>query len=167
MPVMLRHPARLFAVALLAFAFVALVACGDDDDNEAPTIEVRETVAGTAAPSPTTPAAEETASTTPGAPGETLEVNTPSGTDLVFEPTELSAEAGSEVMVRYTNNSTTPHNIHFFEGDDADAPSLGATTPEAGPNSVQTVSFTAPAPGTYFFQCDVHPAQMTGELTVT
>ncbi len=29
-----------------------------------------------------------------------------------------------------------------------------------------TLTWTAPAPGTYQFRCDVHPAEMTGTVTV-
>lgn len=37
---------------------------------------------------------------------------------------------------------------------------------ESGP-VVQTLTFTAPAEGSFTFVCDVHPAQMVGTLTVT
>jgi len=96
--------------------------------------------------------------------GNALVVKTPDGT--VFTPTSLQAKAGSKITVEYDNESSLPHNLHFFAGSDATAPSLAATKVATGPD-VQKVSFTAPTkPGTYFFQCDVHPEIMTGSLVV-
>jgi plastocyanin len=53
----------------------------------------------------------------------------------------------------YTNSAAT---TTIFKGQVITGP--GATT----------YTFTAPdQAGTYFFRCDVHPAQMTGEFVVT
>lgn len=45
---------------------------------------------------------------------------------------------------------------------------LGSGEDPAGSGSGKTVDyeFTAPGPGTYFFRCDPHPVEMTGELRV-
>jgi len=84
----------------------------------------------------------------------------------VFTPNSLEAKAGAKITVTYDNESSLPHNLHFYEGSDATAPSLAATQVATGPD-VQKVSFTAPSkPGSYFFQCDVHPDIMTGTLVV-
>src|SRR3954451_8682527 len=93
-----------------------------------------------------------------------LVVKTPDGT--VFTPNTLDAKAGSKITVTYDNESTLPHDLHFYAGSDATAPSLASTKVATGPD-VQNVSFTTPStPGTYFFQCDVHPEIMTGTLVV-
>jgi plastocyanin len=52
-----------------------------------------------------------------------------------------------------------PHNIAFPEIDDA------ATELTDGPDTHQ-LTFTAPAPGEYDFQCDAHPPQMSGTMIV-
>jgi len=93
-----------------------------------------------------------------------LVVKTPDGT--VFTPTTLDAKADTKITVTYDNESSLPHNVHFFAGSDGTAPSLAATKVATGPD-VQKVSFTTPTkPGRYFFQCDVHPEIMTGSLVV-
>jgi plastocyanin len=102
-----------------------------------------------------------------GGPGTTLTVETTAAAPLAFAPAELSAPAGAQVTVNYTNNSNQMHNINFFNGPDNTAPSLAATTVAAGPNNAQTATFTAPSqPGDYFFWCDVHQAAMKGVLHV-
>ncbi len=97
--------------------------------------------------------------------GVSLTVTTPSG--VQFDKAELTAPAGAEVTVEYHNDSSITHNIHFFAGPDASAETLGATEIAAGPGNVQTITFTAPSePGSYHFQCDVHPGDMQGTLIV-
>jgi plastocyanin len=59
-----------------------------------------------------------------------------------------------------------PHNVHFFSGADASGEDLAATAIEAGAGG-QTLALGDLAPGAYFYQCDVHPSQMTGTLTVS
>ena len=101
-----------------------------------------------------------------GSPGMALQVTTPAAQPLVFEPNELSAPAATEVTVEYVNESNLPHNVHFFAGEDASAPSLAATETVTGPGATTSATFTTPdEPGGYFFHCDVHP-QMVGTLSV-
>jgi plastocyanin len=69
------------------------------------------------------------------------------------------------VTLTYTNGSAIPHDWHLFDGSNASAPSIASTRIKAGPDDVERVSFTVPSkPGRYYFQCDVHPALMTGFL---
>ena len=122
----------------------------------------------TYAPLGPTPAPTQATSPTPAASSDvTLQVKS-TGNELVFDPAMLEAPAGKVVLVTYTNDSNLPHNINFFNGADATAPSLGKTEVKPGPGDVQSVTFTAPTtPGDYFFWCDVHGNQMTGTLHVT
>jgi plastocyanin len=102
-----------------------------------------------------------------GGTGTTISVETTSAAPIAFNPADLTVPAGASVTVNYTNNSNLPHNIHFFNGADQNAPSLGASTTGSGPNNAQTVTFTAPTqPGDYFFWCDVHTTTMVGHFHV-
>jgi plastocyanin len=86
---------------------------------------------------------------------------------LAFNPTEVTVSGGGQVTITFDNQDAgIPHNIHVFKGKDATAPSLFAGPLITGP-AKQDYSFAAPPPGSYFFHCDVHPAQMMGTLTVT
>jgi glucose dehydrogenase/plastocyanin len=124
----------------------------------------------TAPPSPTaSPSAAATPAPTSSpsqqaTAGTSLTISTLSGS--TFDKDTLTAAANAPITVTYTNNSDIPHNIHFYEGSDASAPSLGKTAIVTGPNAVESVSFTPPGPGSYWFQCDVHPTLMTGHLLV-
>lgn len=89
------------------------------------------------------------------------------GNGISFTTNQLTAAAGTHVTLTYTNASAIPHNWHLFDGANASSSSIATTGIKAGPNDVESVSFTVPStPGRYFFQCDVHPTLMTGYLVV-
>ncbi len=94
-----------------------------------------------------------------------LSISTPADAPISFDANMLQATAGDDVVVTYTNNSSIPHNWHLFAGGDATAPTLATTPLGSGPGDVETVEFTAPDPGTYFYVCDIHP-NMSGQLVV-
>ncbi len=117
----------------------------------------------TATPSAGTP----TSSPSPGPSGNaSLHISTPNqGDGILYDTNQLTASAGANVTLTYTNETAIPHDWHLFDGPDASAPSIVSTKIQAGPNDVQRVSFTVPSkPGRYYFQCDVHPSLMTGVL---
>lgn len=119
----------------------------------------------TAPPSPSGPTPAPSGSS---APTVTLEIKTTDADPLSYDTLMLEAPANTVVQVNYLNDSSLPHNIHFFAGADETAPSLGATTAVTGPGALESVIFTTPAqPGDYFFWCDVHQRTMkTGTLHV-
>ena len=87
---------------------------------------------------------------------------------LAFEPTSLTAKAGTTATIEYLNDSNLPHNIQIFAGPDASASMIAGTEIESGPGNKQTATFEVPAePGAYFFHCEVHQAQMKGTFEVT
>ena len=112
-------------------------------------------------------------STTPSPPAQIgastqLSVTTTADNPLGFDAKTLSVAPRDQVTVTYTNDSPIQHNWHVYNGADATAPSIAETPIKSGPGDVETVSFTAPSePGSYWFQCDVHPTFMTGHLEVT
>jgi plastocyanin len=124
---------------------LALVAagCGGGDDN------------GGGGASATT-AAPETTATTGGGGGETEIQLTASGT--AWDKTSLDMTSGAEVKVEVTNQDTIEHNFTFAEA--------GAKQDVEGGEDA-TVTFTAPAAGSYEFFCKYHPSAMRGTVTVT
>ena len=123
---------------------LALVAagCGGGDDN------------GGGGASATT-AAPETTATTGGGGGETEIQLTASGT--AWDKTSLDMTSGAEVKVEVTNQDTIEHNFTFAEA--------GANQDVEGGEDA-TVTFTAPAAGSYEFFCKYHPSAMRGTVTV-
>jgi plastocyanin len=126
----------------------------------------------TYAPLGPTAAPTAAASATPvpsgsGGPGLTIEVKTTDANPLAFDPAMIEAPANTTITVKYTNDSSIPHNINFFSGADQTSASLAMTKIVTGPGAVESVTFTTPATaGDYFFWCDVHTTSMTGMLHV-
>jgi plastocyanin len=103
-----------------------------------------------------------TGTASPGAGGvQTITVT--SGTDLRFHPSTLIVHPG-RVRIVLDNTSKPgagpPHDLQF-----SGLPGIYIGTTVAGQQ--QSVTFTAPAPGTYGFVCTIHAAQnQTGKLIV-
>jgi plastocyanin len=119
--------------------------CGGDDDG------------GGSAGATTAPAATAAPGTTAaaGGGGENEFQLTASG--FAWDKTSLEMTAGTEVKVEVTNDDQAPHSFTF---DEASVDQTVAAGEDA------TVSFTAPAAGSYEFRCKFH-GQMTGTVTVT
>ena len=88
-----------------------------------------------------------------------------------FRQKELSFQAGVPVIIEFENRVRgVPHNVAIyrdasaeeaiFRGAVLDGPAPGENEPTRS-----LYGFTAPAAGTYFFRCDVHP-DMHGPVTV-
>ncbi len=128
-------------------------------------------------------------STGGSAGGTTIEIGS-DGENLAFDKTELSVSAGQEVTVTFTNNSAVQqHNWVLVNGGEAEAQAVanaGLTAglennylPADGSNVLAntnvlnggesgSVTFTAPAAGSYLYICTVpgHYPLMQGTLTV-
>ncbi len=121
--------------------------------------------APSAAPSPSAgPSPSPSASRTPSTASVNLSISTPD--DSRFDTSTLTAPANTVVKVTYTNNSDIPHDFAVFNGPNQQSPQLATTPIITGPKAVNTVTFTTPGPGHYFFYCSVHPTIMTGALVV-
>ena len=142
----------LMTVALrlaLVTTVVLFLACGDDDGGEGPV----DASLSQGATSPTN-----------GASGEEIELElTVENTE--FDKNRLKAPAGSEVSLTLNNQDSVEHNFSLYESEDSDDGLFeGPLLP--GP-AFLIYQFTAPeGPGTYRFQCDVHPDVMKGEFIV-
>lgn len=103
-----------------------------------------------------------TATATPAA-GGVQQVVVRSGTDLRFNPSTIIVHPG-RVRVVLVNSAKPgagpPHNLQV-----TGLP--GAFVPDTSAGYTSSVTFTAPAPGTYQFVCTIHAAQgQTGKLIV-
>jgi plastocyanin len=143
---------RASAVACVAVvAALGLAACGGGggDNNDT-----------TAAATP--PATTQGGGGGGGGGSSTVNISTPSGTDLAYDQKSVSAKAGS-VTVDFQNNESIPHDVAI---EDSSGKTLGQTDLIASGSSNTTVDLTA---GTYTFFCTVpghREAGMEGTLTV-
>jgi plastocyanin len=82
---------------------------------------------------------------------------------LAFDTTEIALPPEAPVTITLENRDTVPHNLSIYTAQGGDP--IFQETPVPGPTTVE-YSFTSPAPGDYYFQCDVHPPLMNGTVTV-
>ena len=89
-----------------------------------------------------------------------------SAKDIAFNVSTITVPAGANVTVHFTNeDSGIPHNFAVYT-DSSATEKIFSGEIITGP-ATTTYNFTAPdKPGTYFFRCDVHPVQMTGNFVV-
>ena len=134
-------------LAVAALAALGLAACGGgDDDNDT-----------TAAATPAT-----TAPSGGGGGGSTVDISTPSGSDLAFDQKDVSAKAGN-VTIDFDNKQALSHDVAV---EDSSGQELGKTDLVSSGTSTTTVDLQ---PGTYTFFCTVpghKEAGMEGTLTV-
>jgi plastocyanin len=142
----MRRASALIAVA--ALAVLGLAACGGGNDNNATT----------AAAQPTTTAAAGGG----GGGGSTVDISTPSGSQLAFDQKDVSAKAGS-VTIDFNNMQSLQHDVKVA---DSSGQELGGTDLVSSGTATATVDLQ---PGTYTFFCSVpghREAGMEGTLTV-
>jgi plastocyanin len=77
---------------------------------------------------------------------------------IKWDTTTLRLTSGTSYRVEVTNEDSVEHNFTFQEAS--------ADTDVAGGENA-TVTFTAPAAGSYEFICKYHPQGMRGTVTVT
>jgi plastocyanin len=139
---------RVMVVGVLAGVLaLAAAGCGGGDDNGGGSAS-----ATTAAPETTS--APETTAAGGGADNE-LKL-TAQGT--AWDTTSFDLKSGGSYTLEVTNKDSVEHNFTFTEGN-------ANQDIEGGEDA--TVTFTAPAAGSYPFICKYHPAVMKGTITVT
>ncbi len=122
---------------------------GEDAETPPPTGEPTE-------PPPGTPTGEPTG---PPPQGEAVEI-TAQGT--AFDTSELALPADEPSTIVFHNNDSLPHNVAIYTAEGGDQLFAGdiitATTAEYPVPPLEA--------GSYYFQCDVHPTEMNGTVTV-
>lgn len=133
---------RMVIGVLAGVLALAAAGCGGGDDE------------GDGSASATTAAPETTAAA--GGGGEDELQLAASGT--AWDTTSFDLTSGSNYSIEVDNQDGVQHNFTFEAAQaDVDIPA----------NEDATVTFTAPAAGSYEFFCAIHPAAMKGTITVT
>jgi cytochrome c oxidase subunit II len=86
--------------------------------------------------------------------------------NVAFDMSTITVPRGADIMITFTNKDNgMPHNFAVYTTSAATSVIFSGQI-ITGPGAI-TYTFTAPtAPGSYFFRCDIHPAQMTGTFIV-
>lgn len=85
--------------------------------------------------------------------------------NISFDTETLVVKASRETTVRFENKDAgVLHNLAVYRAPSAREAIFKGELITGG--NATSYTFEAPAPGTYFFRCDVHPDQMTGSLVV-
>lgn len=85
-------------------------------------------------------------------------------TDNKFDKTELTVRANQPVTLTLQNRGQAIHNWHVLNVKDKDGKEI--TTKLLSGGQSETITFTIAQTGTFDYQCDVHPTEMRGKLTV-
>ena len=86
-----------------------------------------------------------------------------SANNLEFDANTIEAPAGTEFTITLTNNESQPHNIAIYSEEGGEEIVIGEVI--TGPDATTETVVPALEPGTYYFQCDVHP-DMNGTVVV-
>ena len=84
--------------------------------------------------------------------------------DNRFENKDVAVLANTPITLVFQNQGSAVHNFKVTNVKSADGKEI-ETALLAGKKS-ETITFTIEKPGSYTFQCDTHPAEMRGKLTV-
>jgi plastocyanin len=138
--------ARAMVVGVLVGVLaLAAAGCGGDGDD-----------GGSASATTAAPQTTGAPATTAGGGGEDELQLAASGT--AWDTTSFDLTSGTNYSLEVTNQDSVQHNFTFEAAQaDVDLPA----------NEDATVTFTAPAAGTYDFLCKFHPSAMKGTITVT
>ena len=85
-------------------------------------------------------------------------------TDNKYSQTTFTVKANQDVALTLKNQGQAVHNWHLLDVMDANGKEIKGSLLDPGKS--ETIDFTIAKPGTYHFQCDVHPADMKGTLVV-
>ena len=82
--------------------------------------------------------------------------------EMAFTETEVTAPAGEAFTIAFTNSDSMPHNIAIYTDSSKGTKLFDGEVINGG-----ATVYDVPAlePGTYFFDCSLHPG-MTGTLVV-
>jgi plastocyanin len=85
-----------------------------------------------------------------------------SAADMAFDTDTLTAQAGGEIVVTFTNNDTVPHNFSVYTEEGGEPIAQGDII---NGGETDEVNLGDLEPGTYYFVCDLHP-EMNGTFVV-
>lgn len=149
-------------VAMIGAVTIIGSACSSKSSTAAaPTSAAITTAPTTAAPTESESAAADS--------GEITLVAPANASSLGFETATATAPAGKPFTITFENKDPgIPHNVVIYAGTDTSKDPVWAPKGNATVTGVGDTKYAIPAldAGEYTFTCSIHPAVMTGTLTV-
>ncbi len=149
------------ALTLLALAVAAVAAftvgCGGGTSSSDKTSTAR---AGSSSGAGT-PASGGAPATS--AAGATINVT---ARDFEFDPNTASAQKGKSITVNFSNQGATSHTFTLYTDEDHTKPVPNGDTGSVTAGSNKTLTIAASdVTGDLYFRCEIHPTQMSGEIS--
>ena len=88
------------------------------------------------------------------------------GTDNKFDQATLAAAPAKEFSITFNNKGKTKHNLHFLDKLGGKTLADGAEGAIIDGGKSVTLKFTPPVAGEFYYQCDLHPTEMSGKFSV-
>jgi plastocyanin len=82
--------------------------------------------------------------------------------NMEFSTDTITATAGEDFTITFTNNDTVPHNLSVYTEEGGEVIVQGEIINQG---ESETIDVSALDAGTYYFMCDLHP-DMNGQLVV-
>jgi plastocyanin len=82
--------------------------------------------------------------------------------NMAFSTDTITAPAGEDFTISYTNNDTVPHKLSVYTEEGGEVIVQGEIMNQG---ESEEIDVSALEPGTYYFMCDLHP-DMNGQLVV-
>lgn len=159
-----------FAYALLTVVIVGTIIAGGvvgavvGEHHVESLVEEEEPTPTPTGETPTGTPTGESPSPTDSPTGEVAATVDLTAEGIQFDTGTIELPAEALVAIRFDNrDSGTKHNFAVYTEHGGEAIFQGDIV--TGPTQTD-YEFTTPGPGTYHFQCDVHPTQMEGEVIV-
>jgi uncharacterized cupredoxin-like copper-binding protein len=154
---------RILAIGGVAALVLALAACGSNNNGNSVSNAGGAAVAArsTAVPYGSVAPAQVSPSALAAAGAQSL---TEIATDNKYSQTQFTVKANQDLALTLKNQGQAVHNWHLLDATDADGKEIKGSLLDPGKS--ETIDFKITKPGTYHFQCDVHPADMKGTLVV-
>ncbi len=82
--------------------------------------------------------------------------------EMAFSTDTITAPAGEDFTISFTNNDTVPHNLSVYTEEGGEVIVQGEILNQGESEEIDVSALEA---GTYYFVCDLHP-EMNGQLVV-
>jgi plastocyanin len=163
------------ALAALAGTLIFAAACKDNNNNAAPTsaaaspAATSQTAPTTVAPTTAASAAATSAGATPALGGgaaagaQTIDIVT---TDNKFSVTTINAKVNQPLTITVQNKGAAIHNWALSDAAGKAAATGTTAEPLVQPGQTDSINLTFTKAGTFNYQCQVHPTEMTGKVIV-